>query len=297
MSEYTPFRRECKGFGDSGESAARRGYGVTMLDTTHYRIAPGSTVDLSAIPAEVDGGLDKDEGRDRFKDLTDRLDELQELMFAESKHALLVVFQAMDAGGKDSTIRKVFGPLNPQGVRVHGFKAPTTRERAQDYLWRVHQHTPRKGRIGVFNRSHYEDVLVARVKGLVEPERWQKRYDHINDFERMLADEGTTIVKFYLHITRDYQKERFERRLKKPDKHWKFNPADLKERARWDDYMAALQDALSKCSTSRAPWYVVPAQTRWYRDLLVAQVLVDLMASWDMKYPDIDFDPATVKID
>ena len=268
-----------------------------MLDTTHYRVAPGTTVDLSKIPADVDGGLDKDDARERFRELTDRLDELQEVMYAEGRHALLVVFQAMDAGGKDSTIRKVFGPLNPQGVRVHPFKAPTPRELAQDYLWRVHQHTPRKGRIGVFNRSHYEDVLIVRVKNFVEEARWRKRYDHINDFERMLTDEGATIVKFYLHITKAYQKERFERRLRKPDKHWKFNPDDLKERKRWGDYMTAFEDALSRCSTDHAPWYIVPAQTRWFRDLLVAQVLVDVMESWDMKYPPIEYDPAEIRIE
>ncbi len=268
-----------------------------MIDTEQYRVKPGTSVDLGKIATAHDGGLDADAAKQCFDEISDELDDLQELMYAQGKHALLVVLQAMDAGGKDSTIRKVFGPLNPQGVRVHSFKAPTKRELAQDYLWRVHQHTPRKGMIGVFNRSHYEDVLIVRVKGFAEEARWRKRYDHINAFEQLLVDEGTTVVKFYLHISKDYQKQRFERRLNRPDKHWKFNPADLAERARWDDYMAAFEDALGKCSHDQAPWYVVPAEKRWFRNLLIAQVVRDIMTGWDMKFPKIEFDPAQITID
>jgi PPK2 family polyphosphate:nucleotide phosphotransferase len=207
------------------------------------------------------------------------------------------VFQAMDAAGKDSTTRRVFGPVNPQGCRVIGFKAPSSLELAHDYLWRIHQHVPQRGMISVFNRSHYEDVLIVRVRGLVADEVWRKRYDHINDFERMLADEGVTILKFFLHISRDYQKRRLQRRLDKPDKHWKFNPADLVSRAQWDDYRRAYEDALGRCSAAHAPWYVVPAENRAFRDLLVAQVVVDALEGLDMRYPEPDYDPAAVRIE
>jgi len=267
------------------------------LDTDKFRIRPGTAVELATIPPRDDGGLDKDEGKALFRELSERLVRLQEQMYAEGKHALLVVFQAMDAAGKDSTIRHVLGPLNPAGVRVKSFKAPSSLELRHDYLWRVHQNAPERGYIRVFNRSHYEEVLIVRVKNLVERKRWAKRYEHINAFEKMLADEGTTIVKFYLHISKAYQKERLQRRLDHPDKHWKFNPEDLEERARWDDYRDAFDDVLTKCTANHAPWYVVPSERRWFRNLLVTQVLVDLMESWNMKFPEPTFDPGQVHID
>jgi PPK2 family polyphosphate:nucleotide phosphotransferase len=268
-----------------------------MINTDPYRVAPGAAVDLNKIKARDDGGLDKDEGRELFRKLIKRMQELQELLFAENKHALLVVLQAMDAGGKDSTIHNVFGPINPQGCRVIGFKAPSERERGQDFLWRIHQHTPAKGRIGVFNRSHYEDVLIVRVKGLAPEKTWRARYDHINAFEKLLHDEGTAVLKFYLHITKAYQKKRLQRRLDRPDKQWKFNPDDLKERARWHEYRAAFEDAISKCSTHHAPWYVVPAQTRWHRNLIIAQTVVQTLESFDMKYPGLTYDPTKIQIE
>ena len=200
------------------------------IDTEKYRITPGAAVDLDSIDADDDGGLDERETDDHFDDLIDRLDKLQERLYAERKQSLLLVFQAMDCGGKDSTIRKVLGPLNPQGVRVWSFKKPTPVELEHDFLWRVHRRAPGDGYIGVFNRSHYEDVLIVRVKNFAPESVWSKRYEHINRFERLLADEGTTIVKFYLHITKEYQKKRLQRRLDRPEKHWKFNPDDLKER-------------------------------------------------------------------
>src|SRR5690606_28398848 len=186
-------------------------------------------------------------------------------------------------GGKDSTIRRVIGHLNPDGCRVISFKGPTERELKHDFLWRVHAHVPAKGFITVFNRSHYEDVLIARVKNLVPEKVWSKRYDHINHFEQLLLDEGTHIVKFFLHISKDYQKQRLQRRLEKPDKRWKFNPEDLEERKHWNDYQEAYVEALTRCNSAASPWYVVPAETRWFRDALVARVLREKLESMDLK--------------
>ncbi len=260
------------------------------------RVEPGSKFDLAAIPTDEDGGIAKEKGLALFTSQTERLSELQELMYAEGKHALLVILQAMDAAGKDSTLGAVFGPINPQGCTVVSFKVPNELERRHDFLWRVHQQVPPRGYITVFNRSHYEEVLVVRVKDLAPRHVWHKRYDHINDFEKMLHEEGTTIVKFYLHISKDYQRERLERRLELPEKHWKFNPEDLTERQRWDEYIKAYEDALSKCSTDYAPWYVIPAETRWYRNLLVARILVRAMEGLYMHYPKPTFDASKIVI-
>ena len=268
-----------------------------VIDVDPYRVNPGERVNLDARPTSQDGQLEKAEGKQHVRGLIDELCDLQQKMYAQGKHALLVVLQAMDAAGKDSTVRRVFGPINPQGCRVVSFRAPTTTELAHDYLWRIHHHAPPKGHIGVFNRSHYEEVLIARVKDLVPRRVWQKRYDHINAFEQMLTDEGTHVVKFYLHISKDYQKQRLQRRLDDPSKHWKFNPADLVERARWDEYRQAFEEALSRGSTQRCPWYVVPAERRWYRDLVIASVLVKLLRSLDMQPPKPDFDADAIEID
>lgn len=261
-----------------------------------YRVEPGSKIDLNLVPTSEDGGMSKREGIGRFRRQVKRLCRLQERMYAEGKHSLLVVLQAMDCAGKDSTIRAVFGPINPQGCNTVNFKAPSELERRHDFLWRVHPHAPPCGGMTLFNRSHYEDVLIVRVKGLAPEELWRKRYEHINAFERLLHDEGTTIVKFFLHISKEYQKQRLQRRLDRPDKHWKFNPADLPERERWDDYMRAYEDALSLCSTDAAPWYVIPAETRWYRDLLITRILVRTLKSLNMEYPKPEFDPETIVI-
>jgi PPK2 family polyphosphate:nucleotide phosphotransferase len=266
------------------------------MKTERYRVKPGEKLKLAKRPSDVSGGMDKASGNAEFRKLRRRLIQLQERMHAEGKHALLVVLQAMDTGGKDSTIRSVFGGVNPQGCRVSGFKAPTELERQHDFLWRVHARAPALGEIGIFNRSHYEDVLVVRVKGLAPEKVWRARYDHINAFEELLQSEGTAILKFYLHISKDYQKERLERRLKRPDKHWKFNPADLAERERWNHYQAAYEEALGRCSTTHAPWYIVPAEKRWYRNLLIAQVLVDRLDAMKMRYPKPDFDPKQIVV-
>ncbi len=253
-----------------------------------YRVKPGSDVNLGewdpSDKCAFDGG--KKKGRKALRALNERLESLQELLYAEHRHPVLVVLQAMDTGGKDGTIRHVFEGVNPVGVRVANFKAPTPEELDHDYLWRVHQETPGRGEIVIFNRSHYEDVLVVRVHQMVPAERWQRRYDHINQFERILADEGTTILKFFLHIDLDEQKERLQARLDEPHKRWKFNRRDLKERRLWPAYMEAYEDALSKTSTPWAPWYVVPANRKWYRNLVVATVLVETLEGLGMSYPE-----------
>ncbi len=257
-----------------------------------YRIEPGTLVDLAAWdPADrsaFEG--DKAAARHELKALNDRLEELQELLYAEGKHKILIVLQAMDSGGKDGTIRHVFDGTNPQGVKVASFKKPTDTERAHDYLWRVHRHTPGSGEITIFNRSHYEDVLVVRVHNLVPPEVWGRRYDHINAFEKMLADEGTTILKFYLHISKEEQKERLQARLDEPHKQWKFAKGDLAERERWDEYAEAFAAVLSKTSTASAPWYVIPADRKWYRNLVVSRILVATLENLDMRYPEPEED-------
>lgn len=264
-----------------------------------YRVKPGNRVGLGEWdPNDKSAFLGgKDEGRERLLELNQELEELQELLYGEHKHKVLIVLQAMDTGGKDGTIRHVFEGVNPQGVRVAGFKRPTPKELDHDYLWRVHRHTPGKGEIVIFNRSHYEDVLVVRVHNLVPEKVWSRRYDHINDFERMLADEGTTILKFFLHIDLDEQKERLQARLDKPHKHWKFDPGDLKERKLWPEYVKAYEDVLSKTSTDWAPWYIVPANRKWYRNLVVGSVIVETLKGLNMHYPEPSFDPADIRIE
>jgi len=252
-----------------------------------YRVEPGTTVDLSqwetSSSATFDG--DKRAGKKALLALNDELEALQELLYAEGKHKILIVLQATDTGGKDGTIRHVFDGVNPQGVRVASFKKPTEIELDHDYLWRVHARTPGSGEIVIFNRSHYEDVLVVRVHDLVPPARWEKRYEHINNFEQLLADEGTTIIKFFLHISKDEQKERLEERLADPKKHWKFSKGDLGERERWDDYQAAFEAALSRTSTEHAPWYIIPADRKWYRNLVISKVVIDTLKGLNMAYP------------
>ncbi len=247
---------------------------------------------------------DPDDSHGFTKDMADRqlvkyrakLDQLQELLYAGHQHSLLIVLQAMDAGGKDGTIRHVMEGVNPQSCDVASFKAPTALELGHDFLWRVHKVVPIKGSIGIFNRSHYEDVLIARVHKLVPKSVWSKRYAHINDFERMLADSGVKILKFFLHISKDEQKRRFEERLTDPNKRWKVSPADFAERKLWDQYMIAFEAALSKCSFDWAPWYVIPANKKWFRDYAVSQIIVEALESLDMEYPKIAFDPAHIVI-
>ena len=253
-----------------------------------FRASPGTEVDLADHPTRSDSGWTggKAAGKERVEELAKRLYDLQELFYADSGNRLLVVLQAMDTAGKDSTIRDVFGRMNPQGVRVASFKKPTEKELAHDYLWRVHPHVPGNGEIVIFNRSHYEDVLVVRVEGLVPEPRWRRRYDHIVEFERLLADEGTTIVKFFIHISKEEQAERLRARLDDPSKHWKFDVGDLDTRKKWDAYQAAYGEMLSRTSTEFAPWYVIPGDRKWYRKLVIGEIVVDLMEGMGLDYPE-----------
>ena len=252
-----------------------------------YRIKPKTKLHLKEIdPAGIGdykGG--KKEGLLDLLKLNKKLDSLQELLYAEHKHRVLIVIQAMDTGGKDGVIRSVFDGVNPQGVKVASFKAPTPEELDHDYLWRIHEHTPGKGEMVIFNRSHYEDVLVVRVHNLVPEKTWRKRYTQINNFEKTLADEGTTIIKFYLHIDEEEQRQRLLERIDDPQKNWKFNPGDLDERKLWGDYRKAYEEAIEKTSTAWAPWYVIPSNRNWYRNLLVSSVLVQTLEGLKMKYP------------
>lgn len=270
-----------------------------IANVERYRVLPGAQIALNEWdPDETDAFEgDKQAGKAAARAYEKRLGKLQELLYAEGKHKLLVILQALDTGGKDSTIRRVFQDANVQGVKVTSFGAPTEVELSHDYLWRVHAHTPKRGEIAIFNRSHYEDVLVVRVRNLVEPEVWARRYDHIVAFEKMLVEEGTTIRKFFLHISKDEQKERLQDRLDDPTKHWKFRRSDLDDRNHWDDYIAAYAEALSRTSTDLSPWYVIPANRKWYRDMLVAQVVVEALESLDMRYPDPEPDLDQVVID
>jgi PPK2 family polyphosphate:nucleotide phosphotransferase len=259
-----------------------------MSEMDRYRVKPGHKIELKDYDpddkSKFSGG--KQDAEPRLAELVLKLDELQELLYAEHKHKILIVLQALDTGGKDGTIRAVFDGINPQGVHVASFKAPTPEEQDHDFLWRVHSQVPGKGEIGIFNRSHYEDVLVVRVHKLVPEGVWRQRYAEINHFEQMLAQEGTTILKFYLNLTKDEQKDRLHERLDNPKKRWKFNLADLKERALWDDYMSAYQDAINETSTEWAPWYVIPANHNWVRNLTVASVIVQALEDLKMKYPE-----------
>ena len=257
------------------------------MKVDRYRVAPGSKVDLSKHDAGDSSAtsLDKESSEAELEKLQTKLGELQQMLFAEGKHKVLVVLQGMDTSGKDGTIKHVFRLINPLGVRVANFKRPTEEELAHDYLWRVHEEVPGKGQVTIFNRSHYEDVLVVRVHDLVPKAVWKKRYDHIVDFERMLADEGTVIRKFFLHISKDEQKERLLERIENKAKNWKFEHGDLDERKLWDPYQSAYADAIAKTSTEDAPWYIVPSNKKWFRNLVISNVLIDTLSSLKMQYP------------
>lgn len=256
-----------------------------MLDTNSFRPHTLSRINLDHIDPEEDAGWDKARAQEAIDALQERMQSLQERLFAEGKQSLLIVMQAMDTGGKDGAIRKVFSGVNPAGVQVAAFKAPTPQELAHDFLWRVHPHVPGKGMIAIFNRSHYEDVLVVRVNELVPEVVWRSRYDHINHFERLLADSHTRILKFYLHISKAEQKERLEARLRDPEKQWKFSTGDLPVRERWHDYMRAYDEMIERCNTAYAPWLIVPANKKWFRDLVIASVIVETLEEMNPQYP------------
>ncbi len=263
------------------------------MDFNRYRVRPKQKIDLKNwAPDNARDWKGSDKAAAELADLTARLESLQELLYCEGKYRVLVVLQGMDTSGKDGVIRKVFEGVNPQGVRVASFKVPTPIELSHDYLWRVHAQAPGKGEMVIFNRSHYEDVLVVRVHNLVPEATWKKRYDQINEFERLLVEEGTTILKFFLHISRDEQKQRLLERIETPEKNWKFNPGDLEERKLWPDYMAAYEDLLNRTSTDWAPWYIVPADKKWFRNALISSVLVETLAGFGMQYPAAEEDLA-----
>ncbi len=264
-----------------------------------YRVPPEAEIDLQGWDPNETRGYDgdKDSAKERLDALNDQLEDLQELLYAEHKHKVLIVLQGMDTSGKDGTIRHVFEGVNPQGVQVASFKVPTSEELDHDYLWRIHKRAPGRGQITIFNRSHYEDVLVVRVLGLAPESVWSRRYDQINNFERLLAEEGTTILKFFLHIDLKEQKERLQARLDLPHKRWKFSIGDLKHRKLWPQYTAAYQDVLNKTSTAWAPWYIVPANRKWYRNLVVASVIVETLKGLDMRTPEPEEDLDNVVIE
>ena len=262
------------------------------------RVSPGEKIDLARRDPRHAGGVEgKEEAAERLAAAQQRLQELQERLYADNRHGLLVVLQGMDTSGKDGTIKKVMAGVNPVGTRVVSFKVPSELELDHDFLWRVHKEVPRRGEIAIWNRSHYEDVLVVRVKNLVPEEVWKARYERINEFEKMITEGGTVIVKLFLHIGKDEQKERLQERLDDPTKHWKFNPGDLEERKRWDDYVAAYEAALSRCSTKDAPWYVVPADRKWYRNVVVAEILAHRLEKLDPRFPEPKFDPKAIVIE
>lgn len=254
----------------------------------NHRVGDPASFRLADCDPESIGGFTGDDKaivKDALKVERKRIRNLQERLYAEHGQSLLIVLQATDTGGKDSTIRRVFKGVNAQGLRVWSFKQPSQEELDHDFLWRYHDHTPRKGMISVFNRSHYEDVLIVRVQNLVPNDIWKSRFDHINDFEQLLTESGTRVIKFFLNISKDEQKERLQDRLDKPDKHWKFDSSDLNERRRWDDYQQAFEDAIQRTSTEHAPWYVVPANRKWYRDLVVARTVVETLEEMDPQFP------------
>lgn len=271
---------------------------LTPAVIKRYRVKPQEKVDLkrrdpgdSAIP-----DLKKKDEKRLIESLNKKLAKLQNLLYAEHKHKVLIVLQGMDTSGKDSTIAHVFRGVNPQGVRVASFKVPTQQELDHDFLWRIHRQVPSKGEMVIFNRSHYEDVVAVRVHGLVEPAVWKARYEEINAFERMLAEEGALILKFFLFIDKDEQKKRLEERLDDPQKNWKFSSNDLKERARWPHYLKAYEDALNLTSTKWAPWFVVPSNRKWYRNLAVSLIIIEALTRLNMRYPKAEAGLKSIRI-
>lgn len=262
-----------------------------------YRVKPGTRFKHADFNPDDTGDFkDRKQAESLSEKNLEKLHDLQEVLYAQAEHAILIVLQAMDAGGKDGTIEHIFSGMNPQGCRVSSFKAPTPLEKSHDFLWRVHAQVPEKGMFVIFNRSHYESVLVERVRGLTPKHVWEKRYDHINHFEKLLADEGTTILKFYLCISKQEQAQRLQARLDDPKKHWKFNPADLEERRYWDDYMEAFEQVLDRCSTDHAPWYVIPSNKKWYRNYVISDILLRTIQKLDPKFPKPTFDPNQYKV-
>ncbi len=262
-----------------------------------YRITNGEKFKLKNFdPTESGLFDDKRAAEEETKKALKRIWELQEEFYVDKRHSLLIVLQAMDTAGKDGTIDSIFSGINPIGCRVTPFKKPTEEELAHDFLWRLHKVVPAKGQFEIFNRSHYEDVLVVRVHEIVPKAVWKARYEHINNFEKLLADTGTIVLKFFLHISKDEQRERLQARLDNKEKLWKFDPNDLKERAHWDDYMVAYEDAIRNCSAPYAPWHVIPADKKWYRNYVVAKTILAALEKIDYKLPELKFKPEEMKV-
>lgn len=261
------------------------------VDLSDYRVQPGKDVHMNKIKTDECGDWDEESALKRLAKNREKIIELQDILFAEHKQSLLVVLQAMDAAGKDSTIKAVTQGINPQGCGVVSFKQPSSEELSHDFLWRIHQEVPQKGKIEIFNRSHYEDVIITRVHDLVPRDLIKKRYDHINDFERMLTDHDVKIVKIMLHISPEYQLKRIKHRLQKPGKAWKFQASDLEERKHWNEYMEAFEKAIEHCSTSYAPWYIVPGEQKWYRYLVVSEIILAALEDMSPELPKPTFDP------
>lgn len=266
------------------------------MDFSKYKLS-GQTVNLAKFPTIDDGGVKPKSLKKIRNRLYDEIAELQEVLCAESKQSLLIVLQAMDAAGKDSSIEKLTRNFNAQGCQVHSFKSPTKKELKHDFLWRIHATAPQAGDIAIFNRSHYEDVLIVKVHGWASESEIDKRYQHINNFESLLNDNGTRVLKFMLNISTSYQLERFKNRLERTEKNWKFNPGDLEERKCWSEYMAAFEVAMTRCSSDSAPWYVVPAENRLFRDVMIATVVRDTLLDMQCEYPKPDFDVAKYSSD
>ena len=260
------------------------------------RIRPGSRFKLSDADADRCFGWEKEKAMAATAENLARLEELQYKMYADGRFALLIALQAIDGGGKDSTIRRVFGAFNPQGCTVTAFKAPSAEELRHDYLWRIHRHAPPKGEIAVFNRSHYEDVLIVRVNDLVPEDVWSRRYEQINDFERLLVACGTRVVKIFLQVSKDEQRTRFQERLTDRRKNWKFDTGDLEKRQQWNAYTRAFEAMFARCSTEHAPWYVVPANRKWFRDFAVSQLLLWEFEQMPLRFPAANFDPKSIKL-
>lgn len=253
-----------------------------------FLVKPGSKVSLGDYDPADTRGLDREAARKELADLQQELNTLQQLLYATQKYGLLIVLQGMDTSGKDGTIRHVMGAFDPQGCQVTSFKVPTPEERSHDFLWRIHKAAPGRGMVGIFNRSHYEDVLVVRVENLVPKKVWKQRYQMINDFERLLVDNDILVLKFFLHISKDEQRQRLEDRLQDPTEQWKFRVGDLAARAKWDEYMAAYEDAFLQCSTGYAPWYIIPANKKWYRNLIISRIIVEKLKSLKLDWPPLE---------
>lgn len=265
------------------------------FDHDQLRIKPNSVLNLSNTPTDATFGISEEKATKACKKNYKAILKLQDALYAGSDQSLLIVLQAMDAAGKDSTIRKLTSNMNVQGCHVAKFGKPTDEEMAHDFLWRIHKQVPEQGHITLFNRSHYEDVLIVKVHNWASEDVIQQRYQYINHFESLLADKKTKVIKFMLHVSPEYQLSRFRRRLEKPEKNWKFNPGDLDERRLWDDYMQAFEAAMQNCSTEKAPWYVIPAENRWFRDFAISQIVKTTLENMDPKYPKPDFDTSLYK--